>query len=102
MLTIFSGYYFAVLVTCLDEVTELESPTTLLWTYYYLAQHFDELRETSETATDRALGYINTAINHTMTLIELFLVKARIYKVCVGRERGGVLPLVHQPHHDPH
>jgi len=52
-----------------------ESPTSLLWTYYYLAQHYDQLRNTAQ-----ALHYINTALEHTMTLIELYIVKAKIYK----------------------
>lgn len=55
---------------------EKESPTSLLWTYYYLAQHFDHLGQ-----FDKALSYIDMALNHTMTLIELYVVKAKIYKV---------------------
>jgi len=56
--------------------SEAESPTSLLWTLSYLAQHFDHLRQ-----TDLALEYINAALEHTMTLIELYVIKARIYKV---------------------
>jgi tetratricopeptide (TPR) repeat protein len=56
---------------------ELESPTTLLWSYYYLAQHFDYLNETT-----KALEFINKAIQHTPTLVELYMVKGRIYKHC--------------------
>ncbi|XP_023649340.2 N-alpha-acetyltransferase 16, NatA auxiliary subunit-like [Paramormyrops kingsleyae] len=55
--------------------TEREPPTTLLWVQYFLAQHFDRM--------DRkvaALEYINAAIESTPTLIELFYVKAKIYK----------------------
>ena len=59
-----------------DVDCELESPTSLLWTYYYLAQHYDCLGQ-----VQKALDYINTALEHTVTLIELFVVKARIYKV---------------------
>lgn len=55
---------------------EKESPTSLLWTYYYLAQHFDHLGQ-----FDKALSYIDMALEHTMTLIELYVVKAKIYKV---------------------
>ncbi|KAK2165073.1 hypothetical protein LSH36_55g06042 [Paralvinella palmiformis] len=58
-----------------DDTGEKESPTSLLWTYFYLAQHFDYLHQ-----TQKALDYINTALEHTVTLIELFMVKARIYK----------------------
>lgn len=53
-----------------------ETPTALLWTYFYLAQHYDHLRQ-----TQKALEYITTALDHTVTLVELFVVKARIYKV---------------------
>lgn len=53
-----------------------EPPTTLLWVQYYLAQHYDKIGQPSI-----ALEYINAAIESTPTLIELFLVKAKIYKV---------------------
>uniref|UniRef100_A0A6Q2YFY4 N(alpha)-acetyltransferase 15, NatA auxiliary subunit a n=1 Tax=Esox lucius TaxID=8010 RepID=A0A6Q2YFY4_ESOLU len=52
-----------------------EPPTTLLWVQYFLAQHFDHVGQQT-----LALEYINTAIESTPTLIELFLVKAKIYK----------------------
>ena len=48
-----------------------ETPTTLLWTYYYLSQHHD-----SKGDYQLALDLINAAIEHTPTLIELFLLKA--------------------------
>lgn len=54
-----------------------EPASALLWVYYYLAQHYDYLNQ-----TEQALNYINAAIEHTPTLIELFVVKGRIYKVC--------------------
>lgn len=52
-----------------------EPACALLWTYYFLAQHFDFLED-----TDKALFYIDAAIDHTPTLIELFVCKGRIYK----------------------
>ncbi|XP_031144166.1 N-alpha-acetyltransferase 15, NatA auxiliary subunit-like isoform X1 [Sander lucioperca] len=52
-----------------------EPPTTLLWVQYFLAQHFDFIDKPS-----LALEYINAAIDSTPTLIELFLIKAKIYK----------------------
>ncbi|XP_002740751.1 N-alpha-acetyltransferase 15, NatA auxiliary subunit [Saccoglossus kowalevskii] len=52
-----------------------EPPTAYLWTLFYLAQHYDYLRETT-----KALKYINIALDHTPTLIELFVAKGRIYK----------------------
>lgn len=53
-----------------------EPASALLWVYYYLAQHYDFLN-----LTEQALYYINAAIEHTPTLIELFVVKGKIYKV---------------------
>ena len=53
-----------------------EPPTTLLWVYYFLAQHYDFIGDTS-----RALEYVDTAIQHTPLLIELYVLKAKIYKV---------------------
>lgn len=53
-----------------------EPASALLWTYYYLAQHYDYLGQ-----TEKALSYIDAAIEHTPTLIELFVTKGRIYKV---------------------
>lgn len=58
-----------------EEGVEREPASALLWTYYYLAQHHDYLRN-----TDKALEYINLSIDHTPTLIELFVCKGRIYK----------------------
>jgi peptide alpha-N-acetyltransferase len=53
-----------------------EAPASaLVWTYYYLAQHYDYLEN-----TDMALKYIDKAISHTPTLPELYMTKARIYK----------------------
>ncbi|XP_075234659.1 N-alpha-acetyltransferase 15/16 [Lycorma delicatula] len=52
-----------------------EPASALLWAYYYMAQHYDFLGDTY-----KGLHYINTAIEHTPTLIELFVTKGRIYK----------------------
>ncbi|EEC01908.1 N-terminal acetyltransferase A complex subunit NAT1, putative [Ixodes scapularis] len=57
------------------DCEEKEPATALLWTYYYAAQHFDYLG-----CTAKALDLINAAIEHTPTLIELFVAKARIFK----------------------
>uniref|UniRef100_A0A8C4TBB8 N-alpha-acetyltransferase 16, NatA auxiliary subunit n=1 Tax=Erpetoichthys calabaricus TaxID=27687 RepID=A0A8C4TBB8_ERPCA len=59
----------------LNERDAKEPPTTLLWVRYFLAQHFDRLGQWS-----LALDYINSAIESTPTLIELFYIKAKIYK----------------------
>ena len=52
-----------------------EPASALLWTYYFLAQHYDYQRDTV-----KALEFINLAIEHTPTLIELFVAKGKIYK----------------------
>ncbi|CAH1159834.1 unnamed protein product [Phaedon cochleariae] len=52
-----------------------EPASALLWVYYYLAQHYDYLNQ-----TEKAISYIDAAIEHTPTLIELFVTKGRIYK----------------------
>lgn len=58
-----------------DQV-EKEPPTALLWGYYYLAQHYDFLKQTK-----KALEHVNAALEHTPLLIELHALKAKIYKV---------------------
>ncbi|KAK3099145.1 hypothetical protein FSP39_000123, partial [Pinctada imbricata] len=58
-----------------DEPLMLEPPTTLLWVYYFLASHYDFKMDTR-----KALEYIDLAIQHTPTLIELTVLKAKIYK----------------------
>lgn len=55
---------------------DLEPPTAILWVYHFLAQHFDHLRDSK-----KAMEYIDKALEHTPTLIEAYMVKARIYKV---------------------
>lgn len=70
---------------CLDSIgrfskedptdVEREPPTVLLWTLYFLAQHYDHLGN-----LDKAFEFINRAIEHTPTLIELFIAKGKIYK----------------------
>jgi tetratricopeptide (TPR) repeat protein len=54
-----------------------EAPTTLLWSYYFIAQLYDY-----NVDAERSLYYINKAIEHTPTLIELYIVKGKIYKHC--------------------
>eukprot|EP00795_Rhopilema_esculentum_P000514 gene514-10194_t len=52
-----------------------EDPSVLLWTYFFIAQHHDQLRR-----TDLALEYIDKVLQHTPTLIEGYMVKAKIFK----------------------
>jgi hypothetical protein len=55
---------------------EIEPASTVLWLQYYLAQHYDYLGK-----TDKAFEFINQAILDTPTLVELYMFKAKIYKV---------------------
>ncbi|KAK3576854.1 hypothetical protein CHS0354_012909 [Potamilus streckersoni] len=52
-----------------------EPPTALVWVYYFLAQHFDHRGDTR-----KSLHYVDLAIEHTPLLIELYVLKAKIYK----------------------
>jgi hypothetical protein len=54
----------------------VEPPTAYLWTLYFLAQHYDKQRK-----TELALKTIDKAIEHTPTLVELYMTKGRILKV---------------------
>ncbi|KAE9543854.1 hypothetical protein AGLY_001978, partial [Aphis glycines] len=59
-----------------SEDTSCKEPASaLLWVYHYLAQHYDYLND-----IQKALTYIDMAITHTPTLIELFVTKGRIFK----------------------
>ncbi|XP_042496121.1 N-terminal acetyltransferase A complex auxiliary subunit NAA15 isoform X1 [Macadamia integrifolia] len=54
---------------------EKEPPSTLMWTLFLLAQHYDRRGH-----YDIALNKIDEAINHTPTVIDLYSVKGRILK----------------------
>ncbi|RIA85284.1 NMDA receptor-regulated protein 1-domain-containing protein [Glomus cerebriforme] len=54
---------------------EIEQPTAYLWTLYLLAQHYDNKRDIM-----KALKLIDEAIEHTPTLVELYMTKGRILK----------------------
>ena len=65
-----------------DKEGTFEPPTALLWLYYYLGQHYDYKKD-----YDAAIAIVEKAIEHTPTLIELFVLKGKIYKVtriCLG------------------
>ncbi|CDH51176.1 n-alpha-acetyltransferase auxiliary subunit-like [Lichtheimia corymbifera JMRC:FSU:9682] len=58
-----------------DKSDKREPPSVLLWTLYYLAQHHDYHKQ-----FDQALECINAAIEHTPTIVELYMTKGRILK----------------------
>lgn len=55
--------------------SQKEPPSTLLWTLFLLAQHYDIRGQ-----HDLALSKIDEAIAHTPTVIDLYLVKGKILK----------------------
>ncbi|XP_076930942.1 N-terminal acetyltransferase A complex auxiliary subunit NAA15-like [Bidens hawaiensis] len=55
--------------------SEKEPPSTLLWTLFYLAQHFDRRAQ-----YNIALAKIEEAMQHTPTVIDLYSVKSKILK----------------------
>ncbi|XP_071951191.1 N-alpha-acetyltransferase 16, NatA auxiliary subunit-like [Antedon mediterranea] len=58
-----------------DPSAEIGMPSMLMWGWYYLAIHHDMMGDSV-----KALEYIDKAIEHTPVHIELFVVKAKIYK----------------------
>jgi peptide alpha-N-acetyltransferase len=57
----------------MDE--EKEFPSTVLWTMYFLSQFYDYRGERS-----KAVEFIDLAIDHSPTVVELHMFKARIFK----------------------
>nr|XP_043623547.1 N-terminal acetyltransferase A complex auxiliary subunit NAA15-like [Erigeron canadensis] len=55
--------------------SEKEPPSTLMWTLFYLAQHYDKRNQ-----YDLALVKIEEAMQHTPTVIDLYSVKSKILK----------------------
>ncbi|KAK3020555.1 hypothetical protein RJ639_047467 [Escallonia herrerae] len=55
--------------------SDKEPPSTLMWTLFYLAQHYDRRGQ-----YEIALAKIDEAIKHTPTVIDLYSVKSRILK----------------------
>ncbi|KAF8156996.1 NMDA receptor-regulated protein 1-domain-containing protein [Crassisporium funariophilum] len=66
-----------VVEACREEYAHLSSvePTTLLWTLYFLAQHYSYLSQFA-----KALSALEQALTHTPTLPELHMCKARLLK----------------------
>ncbi|KAE8213954.1 hypothetical protein CF327_g2578 [Tilletia walkeri] len=57
------------------EAAAQESPSSLLWVLYFLAQHYSAVQE-----GQKALDTIDAAISHSPTMPELHLTRARILK----------------------
>ena len=63
-----------------------QDPTVELWLLYFTAQHFYYIRD-----YDQAFNYLNQAIEHTPTVVELYILKAKIYKHVGDTERAATL-----------
>ncbi|RLV95265.1 N-terminal acetyltransferase A complex subunit NAT1 [Spathaspora sp. JA1] len=57
------------------DLLKIENPTVAVWTDYFLAQHYLHKND-----LDLATKHIDIALAHTPTLVELYIVKARITK----------------------
>ena len=64
--------------TYLGATDTIESPSTALWLYLLVAQHYDRVGQTT-----LALKYADKALVHTPTLIETLMIKAKIFKVLI-------------------
>lgn len=66
-----------------EEAPKNLNPSVTVWTYFYLAQHYLYKED-----LDTALKYIDLAIEHSPTLVELYIIKARIFKTQGAFWRG--------------
>ena len=59
-----------------SEQYSLEPPSAELWVLFFLVRHFTTIGD-----TQKAMEYIEKAIEHTPTMMELYMTKAKVYKV---------------------
>lgn len=66
-----------VVTSLLEELEKQDrpDPSAVVWTLHFLAQHYTFVGE-----LEKALDYVNKAIEHTPTLVEPIMAKARILK----------------------
>lgn len=67
---------------CLEKEDEEElDPTVQLWLYQYLSQHYMRYAEYAGSEYyDKSMEYIDKAIEHTPTVLELYIHKAKLYQ----------------------
>lgn len=53
---------------------EEQDPTVMVWLLYFISYHFMWCRDYAQ-----ALAFVNKAIQHTPTLLELYTLKGKIY-----------------------
>lgn len=68
-------------MTLAEGDDEEQDPTVYLWLNYFLAQHFKFKGD-----VDNALKYVDQAITHTPTLLELYTLKGKIYSMAGDRQ----------------
>jgi peptide alpha-N-acetyltransferase len=79
--TVFEGMLASLKASAtFPDSDDWESPTVMVWTLNFLCQHNSKLRR-----IPKALEFIDQALEHTPTVVELYLAKARAQK------RGGNL-----------
>jgi tetratricopeptide (TPR) repeat protein len=65
---------------CMPEPSDsIPPPTTLLWAYYFLALHIAHPLNPSSDY-ERALSLLSKALDHTPTLPEILMAKAKVLK----------------------
>lgn len=68
-------------MTLSPDDEEEQDPTVQLWLYYYLSQHYMRKAERADaTYFAKAFEFINKAIEHTPTVVELYLHKAKLHQ----------------------
>jgi peptide alpha-N-acetyltransferase len=67
---------------CEDDEQE-QDPTTQLWVYYYLANHYLFTGE-----YQKGFEFIDKAIAHTPTVVELYTLKAKLFKHGGNKEKA--------------
>lgn len=58
-----------------EKEVPLLQPTVFVWASYFLSQHYLYLGD-----NNKAMEYVDAALNHSPTLVELYILKARVTK----------------------
>ncbi|SCU94007.1 LAME_0F05754g1_1 [Lachancea meyersii CBS 8951] len=64
-----------IILDFLADLDQTKSPLTYVWANYYLCQHFMFLKDYT-----KARDYIDAALAHTPTMVELYILKGRVLK----------------------
>lgn len=69
-------------MTLTEGDEEEQDPTVLLWLNYFIAQHYKFRGDAVN-----ALKYVDIAIAHTPTLLDLYTLKGKIYSMAGDRQK---------------